>query len=145
MLTAMPLVGRSPVLTKLALALTAAALGLTGCGGSSSGGSPSAASLAAPTVSDTSSPAGTTGGGTALAIASFQYDPSPLTVAPGASVAVSNRDSAGHTATSDTSGLFKSGNVAKGQTVTFTAPTKPGTYQFHCDYHANMHGTLIVK
>ncbi|WP_349254685.1 cupredoxin domain-containing protein [Mycobacterium sp.] len=25
------------------------------------------------------------------------------------------------------------------------APTTPGTYPFHCRYHANMHGSLIVQ
>jgi plastocyanin len=29
--------------------------------------------------------------------------------------------------------------------VTFTAPNKPGTYPFHCTYHSNMHGVLVVK
>jgi len=27
----------------------------------------------------------------------------------------------------------------------FTAPTEPGEYAFHCNYHPSMHGTLIVK
>jgi plastocyanin len=26
-----------------------------------------------------------------------------------------------------------------------TAPSQPGEYPFHCSYHPNMHGTLIVK
>ena len=29
--------------------------------------------------------------------------------------------------------------------VTFTAPAAPGSYKFHCAYHSNMHGTLVVK
>jgi plastocyanin len=32
--------------------------------------------------------------------------------------------------------------VAPGQQVT---AAKAGSYTFHCAYHANMHGTLIVK
>jgi plastocyanin len=35
--------------------------------------------------------------------------------------------------------------VAAGGTATFTAPTKPGTYPFHCSVHPQMHGTLVVK
>jgi plastocyanin len=29
--------------------------------------------------------------------------------------------------------------------MTFAAPTTPGTYPFHCRYHANMHGVLTVQ
>ena len=28
---------------------------------------------------------------------------------------------------------------------TFTAPTEPGTYPYHCIFHGNMHGTITVK
>ncbi len=35
-------------------------------------------------------------------------------------------------------------NVKPG-TATFTAPTAPGTYPYHCIFHANMKGTLTVK
>jgi plastocyanin len=83
-------------------------------------------------------------GGSALTIAGFAYAPAPLTVAPGASVPVTNTDSALHTVTSDVTGLFVADDVAHGTTVTFTAPAKPGRYTFHCEYHPSMHGTLVV-
>ncbi|GAC1595508.1 MAG: hypothetical protein NVS3B21_18580 [Acidimicrobiales bacterium] len=57
---------------------------------------------------------------------------------------VTNRDPVAHTVTSDTSGQFNV-NVQPGATATFTAPKSPGTYKFHCIYHGNMHGTLVVK
>jgi plastocyanin len=36
-------------------------------------------------------------------------------------------------------------DIRGGGTATFTAPTAPGTYAYHCTYHPNMHGTLTVK
>jgi plastocyanin len=35
--------------------------------------------------------------------------------------------------------------VGPGDSATFTAPNKPGNYKFHCTFHSNMHGTLVVK
>ena len=129
--------------THFALA-AAAAVALTACG-SSSGGSSSGAGAASPAATQAASTAaGSAGAGATLKIAGFKYSPSTLTVTAGESVAVTNNDSAEHTATSDMAGLFKSDNINQGDTVTFTAPTKPGTYTFHCQFHPYMHGTLIV-
>ena len=78
-----------------------------------------------------STPAATTGAsGTALAITSFVYSPSPLTVAAGAVIAVTNNDSAEHTVTSDTKSLFIADDIKQGKTVSFTAPKAAGTYRF---------------
>jgi len=67
----------------------------------------------------------------------------PLTVAPGATVTVVNSDSAEHSVTADTDKAFDVDIDGKG-TATFTAPTKPGTYAYHCSYHPSMHGELVV-
>lgn len=80
----------------------------------------------------------------ALVISGFSYDPSPLTVKAGATVTVTNQDSADHTVDSDVASLFTSGNVARGTPVTFVVPKKAGSYTFHCAYHPRMHGTLVV-
>jgi plastocyanin len=40
---------------------------------------------------------------------------------------------------------FDTGDVSPGRTVTFTAPSKPGSYSYICDIHQYMAGTLIVK
>jgi plastocyanin len=66
----------------------------------------------------------------------------PGTVAPGATVTVMNMDAQAHTVTAD-GGAFKVMAPA-GRSVTFTAPATPGTYPYHCEYHADMHGTLTV-
>ncbi len=54
-----------------------------------------------------------------------------------------NMDTEAHTLTAD-DGSFDA-VVKAGTSITFTAPSKPGTYPYHCTYHANMHGTLNVK
>jgi plastocyanin len=91
--------------------------------------------------------AGTSTGGAAapaaatLEISGFQF--TPISVAPGAQITVNNRDGATHTVTSD-NGSFDSGEVAGGGSGSFTAPTQPGTYTFHCQIHPDMAGTLTV-
>jgi plastocyanin len=69
--------------------------------------------------------------------------PSNVTVSPGAQVTVVNKDSADHTVTSDTAGLFDTNVEGNGQ-ATFTAPAQPGSYPYHCSYHSSMHGVLVV-
>lgn len=119
----------------MVLTALAAAGALAGCGSSSSGYAAKAA-----TSAPAASPAAATG---TLSIGGFAYSPTPLTVRPGQVVSVSNSDSAEHTVTSDQKGLFDA-DAEQGRPVTFTAPTKPGTYTFHCAYHASMRGTLVV-
>jgi plastocyanin len=122
----------------LAAALAAGLAGLAGC--APGGGAP------APT-SDATAPAaqGTKGSAApAITIKNFAYG-DPITVSPGATVTVTNRDSADHTVTADQGQAFDAVAKALGGTATFTAPSQPGTYAFHCTYHPNMHGTLIVK
>jgi plastocyanin len=67
-----------------------------------------------------------------------------LTVPPGAQVSVINKDSAEHTVTSDTAGAFDA-EVQGNKQATFSAPTTPGSYPFHCTYHPSMHGVLVVQ
>jgi plastocyanin len=83
--------------------------------------------------------------GLTLTIEQFAYSPTPLTVAPGAVISVTNKDAQEHTVTSDKDKLFKADEIKKGTPVTFTAPATAGTYTFFCDYHPRMHGTLIVR
>ena len=139
------------VVLRAALPVVTAALVLAGCSGTTTKTSspqvtapvvPLVATSSAATQSNSAPPAVA---GTALTIASFAYDPTPLTVAPVAVVTVTNNDQAAHTVSSDKAGLFLADKVTKGVPVTFTAPAQPGTYTFFCAYHPKMHGTLIVK
>jgi plastocyanin len=111
---------------------------VTACSGSS--GTKSSAPSAAPSPGSSS---GSAGAAAVLQIKGFKYN-GPQ-VAPGTTITVKNFDDATHTVSSDTKGAFESGDVSVGTPVTFTAPTKSGTYTFHCKYHSFMHGTLTVS
>lgn len=78
-----------------------------------------------------------------VSIKDFQYAVPP-SVAPGATITVMNADSTAHTVTADGAGGFDV-KVDGSGTATFTAPSKPGSYPFHCTFHSNMHGILVVK
>ena len=65
-------------------------------------------------------------------------------VKAGATVNIKNNDSFTHTVTSDDGTSFNV-SVDGGKTATITAPSKPGTYKFHCNIHSNMHATLTVQ
>lgn len=82
--------------------------------------------------------------GKTIEIKDFKYAPGTLTVKAGEKVNVTNMDSAGHSVTAD-DGSFDSGIVSSGTPGTFTAPTKPGTYAFHCIPHPSIVGTLVVE
>ncbi len=83
------------------------------------------------------------------------FQPGTLSFPPGAKVSLKfeNKDAGtphNFALTSDQAGanyLFK-GDVVTGPTTTtysFTAPSKPGTYYFHCDVHpTQMKGTVTV-
>ena len=100
---------------------------------------PSEASSA--TSEETSAPAEAPGPTITIANMSFG---DPVTVAPGVEVTVKNDDSAEHSVTSDKEGAFDE-HIDGGEEDTFTAPTEPGEYPFHCVYHPSMKGTLIVQ
>lgn len=77
-----------------------------------------------------------------IVIKDFAYTVS-TSVAPGATVTVTNDDSQAHTVTSDDGGFDV--KVGSGQTVTMTAPDSAGRYGFVCSFHANMSGVLVVE
>ena len=97
-----------------------------------------------PTMSGSSAPTTSSGGGSSITISNFMFNPMALRVSPGATVKVTNKDSATHTLTA-TGGQFDTGNITQNQTKTFKAPSKPGTYHYICNIHQYMMGTITVK
>ena len=86
-------------------------------------------------------PSGWTGSGKTT----YGFNPDSITVVIGKNNTVywTNDDTSIHTATSDTSGGFDTGNINAGSSAQFTFTT-PGTYTYHCIYHAWMQGTIKV-
>jgi plastocyanin len=78
-----------------------------------------------------------------IVIQDFDYT-TPVSVSPGATVSVTNMDTEAHTVTADSAGAFDVA-VPPGSTATLTAPMTPGSYDFHCLFHANMDGVLVVS
>ncbi|MCV7347548.1 cupredoxin domain-containing protein [Mycolicibacterium rhodesiae] len=119
--------------------LLAAAM-LSGCGGGGTQASPqSVAPLTPLPVSASASPAA----GSEIVISNMSYTVPP-SVKPGQQLTIVNDDSANHTVTADANNLFDVRISGGGGKETLTAPTTPGTYPFHCKYHANMQGVLTV-
>lgn len=75
-------------------------------------------------------------------IKSFTFTP-PKSVKAGSKVEVRNDDSATHTVTAD-DGSFDTKDVSAGGESSFTAPSTPGTYKFHCNIHSSMTSELVV-
>jgi plastocyanin len=135
--------------TLIGLTATAALGVLGGCGSASSTGAAATSSGSATNSSSMSSMGSSAAGSSApssavvIHIAKFAYQ-TPASVAPGATVTVMNMDGEAHTVTADSGSAFDT-KIDPGASSTFTAPMKPGTYAFHCTYHSNMHGMLVVK
>ena len=120
--------------TAMTLALTLAA-----CGTTSTGGAGSAAPAA-------SAPAG--GAKTAaLQIKGFAFSPATLTVDKGTVVTVSNNDGTTHTFTSGANrtkdGKFDQ-QISGGTDASVTFDTV-GTFEYFCQIHSTMKGTVTVK
>jgi plastocyanin len=140
---------RAPMRTILiGVTATTALAVLGGCGSSSSTGgaassSGSAMSSMGSSAMSSMSPSAAAASAVVIHISKFAYQ-TPPSVAPGATVTVMNMDGEAHTVTADSGSAFDT-KIDPGKSATFTAPMKPGTYAFHCTYHGNMHGMLVVK
>jgi len=126
-------------MTRLIALAFATLLFVTGC----SSGTTTTASPESPSAASSTAAASATAAGPKISIADMKFS-APLTVTPGATVTVVNSDSVEHTVTADSGNAFNA-EVGDNGTATFTAPTQPGTYAYHCTYHPMMHGQLIVQ
>ena len=110
----------------------------------------SSATTTSPTTTAASSGMGsgsgssTPSGSASITIQNFAFSPSSITVSPGEKVTVTNKDSVAHTVTANDK-KFDTGDIDPGKTVTFTAPTAPGSYPYICTIHQYMTGMLVVK
>lgn len=71
------------------------------------------------------------------------YSPDPIRVTTGTTITWSNGTSLAHTATAD-SGAWDTGAIATGATSSSIVFNTPGTFAYHCRFHSDMHGSIIV-
>jgi plastocyanin len=126
---------------RLSVLGAAAVISLAACSSSTATKAGSTASSAA--GSSVASSASTSAA--KITIKNFSFSPMSLTVKPGATVTVTNNDSVAHTVSATAKGAFNTMDINAGKTVTFTAPTKAGSYPYICDIHNYMKGTLVVS
>jgi plastocyanin len=74
---------------------------------------------------------------------SQSFSPDPSTAKVGQTVAWRNADSITHTATAN-GGAFNTGNIAPGATSSPITMTAAGSFDYHCQIHPTMVGTLSV-
>lgn len=82
------------------------------------------------------------GGGDAVSIMGFAFEPASLEVAAGAEVAWTNEDPAQHTVTAR-DGSFDSGPLSQGEAFSVTLD-QSGTVTYFCAIHPTMEGTVRV-
>lgn len=71
-----------------------------------------------------------------------RFEPDNITVGSGATVTFANRGAVPHTATAS-GGRFSSGMISPGASYAVTLDS-PGTYEYYCEYHEGMSGSIIV-
>lgn len=75
-------------------------------------------------------------------IRNFSFNPSTLTISNGSTVTWLNNDNTTHTVTSP--GNFNSSNIMPGQSYSHTF-NSTGTFNYYCNTHPYMSGTIIVQ
>ncbi|MGH2562728.1 MAG: cupredoxin domain-containing protein [Thermomicrobiales bacterium] len=110
---------------------------------------------ATPAASPAATPAGTPSASPAVAAAmtvqiqiqiqirDFAFDPLALEISVGTTVNWTNNDAAAHAGTAD-GGAFDTGRLDEGQSGSVTFD-EPGTFAYHCDFHPEMVGTIVVR
>ena len=129
---------------------------LAACGGTDTGVSNTTGATPQTAVTPTSAVTPTpttaaTGSGQDITITggagSYAFSPDTLTIPVGTTVTWTNTTKAPHTVTSDDGKSFDSGTdkpIDPGATFSFKF-TQPGTYAYHCRFHASMVAKIIVK
>lgn len=75
-----------------------------------------------------------------ITIKDFDYTPKPIDVQVGEKVTVTNADGTVHTVTAK-DGSFDTGDLAGGKSASITV-SKAGTFEYFCEIHDYMTGTL---
>lgn len=97
---------------------------------------PSPAPTPAPATSQSPAPV-------SASIQNFKFNPNEIIVKKGTTVTWTNSDSAPHTVTIDQGSGPASGLLSQGDSYNYTFDTV-GAFEYHCEPHPFMHGTVIV-
>ena len=119
--------------------LAAAFVVLVGCGSSYNSNSSNNS------VTSTDCTTANAQGTSTVVMQSMAYSPVCVKVSQGATVTFVNQDSVAHTVTTDSGQpeSFDSGTISSGTSFQHTFNTI-GTIAIHCNFHSNMHLTVIV-
>ncbi len=99
------------------------------------------ASESAPAASESDSAAAT---GAAIEIKNFAFNPTPIEIPVGGSVTWTNGDNVPHTATGLDRAALQSGAISFGNSFTQEFGTA-GSFDYFCEFHPNMKGTIVVE
>ncbi len=77
-------------------------------------------------------------------IKDFTYVPDPVEIPVGATVTWTNSDPDPHTATAQEREVLQSGTLNQGDSFSQTF-AEPGTFDYFCEFHADMKGTIVVQ
>lgn len=80
----------------------------------------------------------------AVEIKDFAFNPPSIEIAAGDSIAWTNQDGVPHTATAIDKAILQSGAIAAGNSFTQLFDT-PGSYEYYCEFHPNMKGSIVVE
>jgi plastocyanin len=81
---------------------------------------------------------------TMVEIKDFTFVPDPLEIPVGSTVTWTNSDAVPHTATAQDREALQSGTLNQGDSYSQTFD-QPGTFDYFCEFHANMKGTIVVQ
>lgn len=81
-----------------------------------------------------------------ITLTDHRYDPDEIHIDHGETLNVINATNEAHTLTAD-DGSFDTGEVGPGEEVALevTSDVAVGANSFHCSYHSDMRGTLVVS
>jgi plastocyanin len=108
-------------------------------GGATTGGAP--ATSAGSGASGTTAGGGGGGAAATIDITEFAF-PAETHVAAGQPLTVTNDTGSAHTITAD-DGAFNE-EIPAGESIQLTVDA-PGSYDYHCNFHSNMTGVLVVE
>ena len=119
---------------RLVIGLAVVALMGAACGGDDDGGS----------TEETTENGGGGGGSVTLTAAEFAFDPTDLSAAAGDTIEFVNEDDAEHNFTAEDAGIDQGVDAGGSTTIDLTG-VEAGSYDFFCEYHPDMKGSLEVS